>query len=188
MRHTDENDWTYFDSLEEIEEEGYKPIRVWNPLQFFTLRGRTTKLAKENLIPIPELQYVVLTLAENKRYYLRTAYGYSVDELFFYRRTIDFSGDSPTIDTLHRYIYDDRVWLLFTPQMVEDTKKMLERVCRAYVNGEAHLSYKTYIDILEGELKLEDYRDYAKNLTGFRTGCHIQDEGIRELWKKCIKK
>lgn len=186
MIHLDSNDWKYYESLEEIKADGLTPIKVWSPLQFFTLRGKTSKLAKENLIPL-EVEYVVLTHAEIDRYYLRKYRGYSIDQFYFMRRDLDFSGSDETIDSMHRYIYDDRVWILMTKEMVEETKKMLERVYKANKReGDPCLSYKTFIDLMEKELRLEDYRDYGRPLPGFRTACMLQETAIRDIWKNMV--
>jgi len=183
---TDNNGFSYFNNLKDCKPE-FVPIKVWSLLQFFTLAGRRTSLLKENLSPL-DCQYVVLTKTDPPKYYLRSSRKYDVDSLFFFRNTLDFSGNSESIDTFRRYIFDDRVWLLMTEEQVADTKKMLERICKGGVNGEASLSYKMYLEILERELKLADYKDYGKNHTGFRTCVKIQEDAIRELWKQCLIK
>lgn len=188
MIHTDENDWQYYESLDEAKQDGYTPIPVTNLVQFFTLRGRTTTICKANLVPV-ECQYLILAkTAEYTRYYLRNYRGYSVDQLYFYRRDIDFSGEDESIDTLRTHAYDDRLWLLYTEEQVTETKKMLERVVKANVEGEAHLSYKTFIEIVEREVRLEDYKNCYRNQMGFKTVCHSQEEVIRGLWKSTMKK
>lgn len=183
MLHRDENNFPYHESIEEMKQDGYVPIKVFSVLQFFTLRGRTTNLTKDNLVPV-ECQYVVL--GSDGRYYVRDYRGYTVDEMFFYRKDINFDNEEP-VEILQRYVYDDKVWLMYPPQMVEDTKTMLARVIKAHVSGTAELNYKTFIQLLESKLKLEDYRDYAKNHTGFLTCCHLQEETINNLLKSTLK-
>ena len=188
MIHVDECDFKYYESLEEIKADKLSPIRVWSPVQFFTFAGRKTVLSKESLVPL-DCQYVILAkTAEYERYYLRTFNTeHTIDAFFFCRKSLDFGGSLDSIETLHRYIFDDKVWLLMTEEMVADTKKMLERLVKAHVQGVAELKYKTYIQILEGVLKLEDYKDYGKSLVGFRTACRVQQEYIDRLWKSCLK-
>jgi hypothetical protein len=164
--------------------EDFTPIKVWSLLQFFTLAGRKTTLIKENLIPIPDLKYVVLTLVSDERYYVREFHGYTIDQLYFYRRTLDFSGEDMAIENLRRYVNDERVWLLYTPTMIESTSDMLKRVFKTNVNGEGALSYKMFIKILEAALKLDDYRDYGKNFSDFKTVCKIMEDHTNELWKQ----
>lgn len=183
MIHVDENNFPFYESLEEIKEE-YTPIPVFSLLQFFTLAGKTSKLIKANLIPI-ECKYVVL--GSDKRYYVRDYRGYDVDTLFFYRQTLTFSGEDVSVEQLVRYVFDDRVWLLFTAEMVADTQKMLERVFKANVNGTGKLTYRLFMEILEASLKYEDYLDYGKNHVGFKTACKIQEDYINNLFKKTLK-
>jgi hypothetical protein len=183
MMHEDANGFKYFESLEAMKQDGYVPIKVFSVLQFFTLRGRTTNLTKDNLVPV-ECQYVVL--GSDGRYYVRDYRGYTVDEMFFYRKDINFDNEEP-VEILQRYVYDDKVWLLYSKQAVEETKTMLARVIKAHVSGTAELNYKTFIQLLEAKLKLEDYRDYAKNHTGFLTCCHLQEETINNLLKSTLK-
>lgn len=183
MIHEDANGFKYFESLEEMKQDGYVPIKVFSVLQFFTLRGRTTNLTKDNLSPI---QCLYVVLGSDGKYYVRDYKGYTVDEIFFYRKDINFDSEDP-VETLQRYVYDDKVWLLYTQEMVTETKTMLARVVKAHVNGTAELNYKTFIQLLEATLKLEDYKDYGKNLTGFLTCCHLQEETINNLWKSTLK-
>ena len=183
MIHTDSNNFRYYESLEEIKEDGYTPVQALDVLYFFTLRGRTTMLAKANLIPL-ECRYVVL--GTDNRYYLREYKGYDIDSMFFFKKTLNF-GDEDGVERLQRYIYDDKVWILYSPEMIADMKTMLARLCKANVNGTAELKYKLFIQILEASLKLEDYKDYGRSHCGFKTCCKIQEDYISELWKKTIK-
>ena len=184
MIHTDINGFSYYHSLDDAKADGYTPVHAFSVLCFFVLKGRTTNLAKENLIPFNG-KYCVL--GTDKRYYVRDYRGFSVDALFFCRPELGFTEMDVSAEVLQRYIYDDRAWLLYTQDMITDMKKMLDRVCKAHVNGNASLSYKLFIQILESELKLEDYKDYGRNLTGFKTACKIQEDYINELFKKTLK-
>jgi len=170
----------WFDSLEDTKPE-YAPVKVWNTLQFFRMKGRTSVLMADNLEPIPGLQYVVFSPKEN-RYYLKESREWDLNRLYFYRRSLDFSGDDTSVEQLQRYVYDGNVWLLFTPAMVEDMKAMLARVYNGHYKNEGTLDYRTYIALLENSLKLEDYKEYGSNLTGFKTVCNQFDETIKALW------
>jgi hypothetical protein len=229
MIHQDSNNFSYYESLDEIKADGLTPVSVNNLLQFFTLRGKTspdisnkikqeaieyarindvtvitgtrhmrikyglyekensTDLAKENLEPLV-CNYVVHTKAENGIYYLRTYSGrWSVDTLYFMRKSLDFSGDDVPMETFQRYVFDDRVWMLLTQEQVDETKKMLDRVRKANVKTGV-LDYRTYITILEAEIRLEEYRVCYSSGMGFRTGCKLQEDNVRNMWLKVAKK
>jgi len=183
MIHADGHNFPYYTSLEEPKEDGYTVIKVWNLLQFFTLAGRRNVLTKTNLIPIPALRYAVLN--GDKHYYVREFnQNWTVDMVYFYRKSIDFSGEDTAIENLRRYVDDRRLWLILTSEQIEQTKSMLARVYKGQFHQEGKLDYKLYIQILELSLKLEDYEDWGKHLTGFKTACKILQDHILELWKK----
>jgi len=108
--------------------------------------------------------------------------------VYFYRKTIDFSGEDTAIENLRRYVDDRRLWLILTSEQIEQTKSMLARVYKAQFRQEGKLDYKLYIQILELSLKLEDYEDWGKHLTGFKTACKIMLDHILELWRKANNK
>lgn len=172
----DDNDNRWFDSLDDIKPE-YRAIKCWSLLQFFRLKGRTSTIIKDNLEPIPDLHYVVYTSAEN-RYYFREFRGYSVDELFFYNH------NDASIANLQRFTEDLTVTLLMTPEQVNNTSDTLKRLWKANLTGDGQLDYKTYLEITEKILILEDYKDYGKHLIGFHTACNQMKLQIDELWKK----
>ena len=174
-----------FNSKEELSPD-YQPVKVWNLLQFFRLSGKKTVLAKDNLEPIPGLKYLLFSPAE-KIYYLKEYRGYSVDELYFYRRTLTFSGEDIAIVNLRNYVLDGNIYLLFDENMVQDTKEMLARVSKSYFHSETELKYKTFINILSLSIDLEDYRTYSSNLTGFKTVCNQFEQKIAALWQSCLK-
>jgi len=183
IQRNDLSEW--FDSLEDCKPE-FTPIKVWNLLQFFTLAGKRTVLNKDNLIPIPELSYVIFSPQE-ERYYLRQYRNYSVDELYFYRRTLDFSGDDKAIENLRIYVMDGNVHLLLTEGQVADMKDMLERVRKANMQAMGELKYKTFIRILDINLHKEDYSTYYVNQTGYKTVMNQWDNELSVLWKSCLK-
>lgn len=185
MIHLDENEWKYYENPEEAKSDGYTPVKCFSVLMFFTLAGRKTVMSKNNLIPIDNLLYLVLAKGEEKYYLREYRQAYSVDELFFYRPCLGFSGEDESVESLRRYVDDERVWLLYTQEMINDTNAMLQRLWKANLQGEGKIPYKMYIRILEAELKKEDYMDYGRALVGFRTCIKLQDENIQAMWKSC---
>ena len=186
MIHKDSNKFSYYESLDEMKSDGLTPVRVRNLLQFFTLAGRRNVLTKTNLIPIPALKYAVLN-GENRYYVREFNQKWSVDMVYFYKKSLDFSGDDPAMENLRRYTDDGRCWLLLTPDDIGQTKQMLARVYKGQFRQEGALDYKLFIQILSESLKLEDYQDWGKHLTGFKTACKILQDHILELWKKAKK-
>jgi hypothetical protein len=174
---------TYGDKIEDF--EGYKPIKVWNLLQFYKVEGRKTTLEKSNLEPLV-VKYAIFSPTD-LRYYLKDFRGYSVDELYFYRQTLTFSGESLEIENLRRYAYDTNVVLLFTPEQMEETKLFLQKLWESHFKSKGQVKYKSYIDLLDQVIKLEDYREYSKSLTGFQTVCHQFDLRIAGIWDEIYK-
>lgn len=186
MTHEDPNGFAYYESLDEVRADGLVPVKVKSLLEFFTLRGRTSTLAKENFIPLPCLKYCVL--GSDKRYYVREFRQiWTIDMVYFYRKSLDFSGSDEAIDALHRYVYDDRAWLILDKEQVESVSAMLTRVYSANLSDKGKLPYRLYLEIAEASLKLEDYKDYGKNLTGFKTSCKIQEDYISGLFKQAYE-
>lgn len=182
---TDDNDFNYFASLEDVKPE-YTAIKCWSVLQFFTLDGRKTTMIKENIVPIEDLKYVIFSPQE-KKYYLRQSREWSLNELYFYRKDLDFSGQSEAIEQLKRYITDDNVHLLFTSEQVSNTQTMLRKLWKSHFIGEGQIPYKNWITLLKLSLDYEDYRDYGKSLTGFLTVCKQYENKIKEVWEEAYK-
>jgi hypothetical protein len=176
----------WFVALDDCKIEGYTPIKVDNLLQFFTLEGRKTTLAKANLIPIPNLQYLLFSPQET-RYYIKTYRGWSVDVLFFYRKTMDFSGQDEAVDNLRRYVIDGNIWLLYDKQSITDMSAFLKRLWKANFNDEGQVPYKLYIQLLQESINYEDYKSYASHLTGYKTVCNQFEIRIKELLDKIHK-
>jgi len=183
MPHKDKNDSEYYESMEEAKKEGYFPVKVKSLLEFYTLKGRTSILSRANIEPIRYLYYVVCSSSDG-RYYKRLFRSYPLDELYFYRKSLTFSGNDEAIENLQKYVADNTVTLLFTKQQVDNTTDVLTRLWKANMSGEGKLSYRIYLQILDISLKLEDYKDYGKNLTGFKTACNQLQLKINELWKQ----
>ena len=114
----DEN-FTWFNLLDDTKPE-YVPVRAWSVLQFFTLEGRKTIMKRDNIIPIKNLQYVVLD-SKGEKYYLRNFRERGLDEMYFYRKSLEFSGEDESIINLHGFISTNRIFLLFTETNVAET-------------------------------------------------------------------
>jgi len=181
----DSNGFKYFEVLDDIPSD-YKAIKVWSVLQFFTLAGKKTTINVENVIPITDLAYVIFSPHEN-RYYLRFSHGWTLDQLYFYRRTLEFSGEEESIESLRRYVSDSNLFLLLTETQVQDTTAMLKRLYKSQYMGEGKVSYRAWISLLKESLDLDDYRDYGKNLTGYRTICNQFEKKLRTIWEEIYK-
>ena len=180
-----EDFFTFADTLEDFKPE-YTPLKCWSVLQFFKLIGRRTVLVKDNIEPIPNLHYCVFSPHE-ERYYLKSYRNYSLNQLYFYRKDLDFSGEDTAIESLKRYIDDENVHILLTNEQVEETRSMLQRLWKSQFNVEGKLNYRTYIQLLDETLKLNDYKEYCSGLTGFKTVCNQMEIHINELWQKAYK-
>jgi len=168
------------ESLPEFSPE-YSPVKCWSVLQFYTLAGRKSTISKENMIPIPDLKYCVLSQAEN-RYYMREFRVYPLEVLFFYEPDTMWDSWDAEINSLRRYIDDRRLNLLFTAEQVAETTSLLSRLYKWYFSVTGKLPYKTYIRLLHENLKYEDYKDKCKETTGFKTVCNMYEIKINELW------
>lgn len=177
---------SYAESLDGFAPE-YTPVKVRSVVEFFHLRGRTTSMIKSNVEFIPDLHYCYLSPVEN-RWYFKEYRGYDLDTLFFYRPTLTFSGQDEAIEQLRAYVLDGNVWLLLTPEQIKDTSAMLERLWNSQFKSQGKLDYRTYTDLLKTSLDYEDYKDYGKALTGFRTVCNQYEKAIREYWNKAYIK
>lgn len=167
--------------------EGFRPelsaIKARSVIEFFTLRGKTTSMVSSNVIPISDLQYCIFSPLE-KRYYLKTAKGYDLDTLFFYRPNLTFSGEDVSVEQLRSYVQDGNVWLLFNEEQIGDMTSLLERLWKSRYNEPGKLDYRTYVGLLKTSLEYEDYKDYGKSLVGFMTVKNQYERAIRELWDK----
>lgn len=182
---TDDNGFDYFGTPEDVKPE-YTSVKCWSVLQFFTLDGKKTVIRAENIVPLEDLKYVVFSPQE-KRYYLRESRKYSLNELYFYRRDLDFSGNSESIEQLKRYISDGNVHLLWTNGQISTMQNMLRRLWKSHFIGEKQLPYKSWIAILDQSLQLEDYREYGKSLTGFLTVCSNMERTINSIWQEAYE-
>jgi hypothetical protein len=182
---TDDNDFKFYISLDDAKADGWSPVPVRNLLQFFTMESRKTTMTKENLVPLHDQPYVVL--GTDQRYYLKTYRNYNVDTLYFYFQD-KISPVDEAIEQLRSYVLDEKVWILFDKTQVDDMKKMLERVFKSKISGEGTLTYKSFIDILDLEIRLQDYRRIGSNLPGSRTVVNQFDLAIADQWRKVYEK
>jgi hypothetical protein len=189
MIHEDENS-KWADSLDDFKPDFY-PIKCTSLLQFFNLRPRATTVSKDNLLPAPFLHFCVIG-SDNKYYFHLRYHMYSVDELYFYRRAESFSGDDAGIESLRNYVTDGNLILLYTLDQIKDLGEQMRRLIKGKFKEPPEIELNRfrpiYLQILELSLKLEDYKDIGKNLTGFKTTVNIMETQIRELWQKAVPK
>jgi hypothetical protein len=93
-----------------------------------------------------------------------------------------FSGDE-AVSNLRTYVEDGNISLLLTSEGVADTTALLQRVFKANVNGTGTMSYKMWIKILELSLRMEDYTEFCKNATGYRTLMKVWADELADIWK-----
>jgi hypothetical protein len=180
MIHHEENDIVWADSLDDFKPD-YTPIKCWSVLQLFELKGRTTTFVKDNLQYVKYTYYCVYD-ANVKRYYKRLGRAYSIDELYFYK------GDDVAIDHLRRYIEDKNVTILMSAQQVESVSECLKRLYKGYFKQDGKLDYRLYIQILDLSLKLEDFTNNSKGVTGYKTAINSMEGQINDLWAKAQEK
>ena len=170
------------DSLAGFEPE-YKAVHCTTVLQFFALGGRKTIISKNNLIPIPDIHYTIHSKSEN-RFYFKTYRGFSVDEIYYLRPSLTFSPPDDEVSALRGFVGDGNVWLLFTPEGVTQMSVMLERLYKANLSGDGKLPYKSWIKIMELSLKMEDYKEFYLNGTGFKTQMKVWTDELADIWRQ----
>ena len=176
---------TWTTSLDGFKPE-YFPIEARNILQFYRLDGRKTVICKDNIVPIENIAYTIYSPHE-KKYHLRQYHNWTLNQAYFYRRDLDFSGEEEAIESLKRYILDENVWLLMTKEQVSETTAMLIRLWKYIFKDEGKLPYRAWIALLEQSLDLEDYREYGKSLIGYKTVCNQFERRIRDIWDQAYK-
>jgi hypothetical protein len=180
LRSDDISSWGI--TLDDFKPE-YTSIKVWNLIQFYTLVGRRTMMIKENLEPL-ETKYALHSPQENK-YYLKDFRRYNIDDLILRPgKALDLDKTEVCIQNFRRYFTDGNLYLLFDAKQMDDTKAMLSRLWKAQFTEEGSLSYKIFIELFSESISYEDYRDFGKSLTGFRTVSNQYDTRIKELWAK----
>ena len=177
----DENGFGYYKSIKDAKADGHIIVNVWNVIQFFTLKGKSTLLKAENIIPFPSLKYLCKGVGDH--YLLRDYKGYDLDTLFFYRPSLTFSGEDFAVEELRSRVKNGLIWLALTEEQLKDVKAMLDRVRNSMINT-GTLKYMVFIELLHESLMYEDYKSYASNLVGYKTVCNMYNQKISELWRK----
>jgi hypothetical protein len=168
----------WFESLDDVRVEGFYAIPVTTIASFFKLKGRTAIISITNLEPYTG-EYLLYSPSD-KRYYIKTYREYEYNKLMDYL----YSGEDSFINSLSNYIANGHIYLLYNADMVSDMKGMLARVYKTHFKKEGTLPYKLYIQVLEVSIKLEEYVDYAKAHTGYRTVISLMQEEVDSLWNQ----
>jgi hypothetical protein len=176
INHDDISIWV--DDLSQLKPE-FTIIPVWNTIQFFKIQGRKSVIAKENMEPIKDVWYSV---KGKDKFYLKRFRNHSVDEMYFYRRTETFSGESTDIENLRRYIYDRNLSLILTKQQFNDIDEALVRLWKGRYVSPGKVKYKHYIALLHEHLQLEDYKTYSSGLMGSKTVVMQYEGRIKKIW------
>ena len=190
MKHTDD-DIVWYDALADTKADGYFPVKVTSLLQFYALRGKTTILSAANLEPIRYLHYTVHSPTDN-RFYFKMFRHYPLNDLYFNRRSLTYSGEDEALTNLRRYVFDGHVSLLFSRGQVDETNTMMARIYHSNLSWQGEFKrnefYKLFFnEILHLQLQYDDYLDYGKNLTGFKTTCNQMQNKLQELWKEAYE-
>lgn len=185
MIHESELGIRHYESLDEARADGWTPIKALSPLYFFRLIGKRTTLLKANL---EYMQLPYLILGSDGKYYFRDNVRIrDIDDMLYYYNQNDRSV-SEEVETLHMYINDGRLWLLYQPDDIEEMKDMLTRVYQAKNSGEGTVPYKTFMQILTICLSYETFRNDRKETEGYKTICKSQEDNINAMWKEVYNK
>ena len=172
----------WYETLDEARQDGFAPVKCTSLLQFYKLKGRVSTIAKENYEPIVYVQYVYFSPNEN-RYYIKTFGNYLFDDFYFFRPLLDL-GQNALIERLReRILHGHGIWILFNKQQIGDTSQMLTRIWNANRSDKGKLQYKDYLALAELSLKLQDFQENQKDVTGFKTACKIMKDKISDMWK-----
>lgn len=177
-----ENGSKWCEKLDDFKPE-YFPVKCNTILQFYTLRGKTSKITIENIEPIRYVHYALFSPQEG-RYYYKFWHSAPLEVYYFYRRTLEFSGADLSVENLRNYVEDGNIWMLYTQAQVNDTTEVLKRLWKGYFTGEGKIPYPIYLQLLQQIIDYEDYQDKCKGVTGFKTVSNQYDTRIKELWDK----
>ena len=181
IHHDDISIWV--DSLSTLEPE-FTIIPVWNTIQFFQLKGKHTVMSAENLEPIKDVRYSVKS---GEKFFVKKYRNYSLDELFFYRRNLTFSGADHAIESLRRYVDDRNVNLLLNKEQYEEISSMLERQWKSHFVTPGRVQYKHFIALLNEYIRLEDYKSFSQGLLGSKTVVSQFETRIKNIWDEIYK-
>ena len=161
--------------------------KVFSLLQFYKMESKKTKLLLDNLEPMLDIPYLLYSPQEDI-YYFKTFRNYPCEHLYWYRKTLTFSGDDEEIENFRRYFQDGMLWVCFDKERQVEISTMLKKVWKSNLSGEGQMDYKIFYDLLDQSLKLEDYESYGKSLTGYVTIKKQFTDRIAELWKMASEK
>jgi len=164
----------WYDNLEDAKPH-YTAVKCHTILQFFTLKGRSSTLILDNIIPLAGITYVYKPTQE-ERYFLKRYRNWTYEELLH--------SQDEAIRIFKRRVELNTVWLMFTLQNISDTSEMLKKVYKTQFKEEGKLDYRLFLQILDMSLRYEDYKLSGQNLTGYRTVCNQFSQKLNELWAK----
>ena len=149
---------------------GWHAVRSTTVLDFYTLKGRTVKLTKDNLAPRFGSFYLIANSpTEPTMYYLH-----------------EFRDTATYRDVLQRnlrYINDGALWVLYTDQEVEAMRQTLSRLYKSYHKTEGKLDYHTqYLPLLRANMWLDDYKRNNKHDSNYMVTIKRTEEAIQKLW------
>lgn len=168
------NNFCWYNNLEECKPH-YTAVKVYDFIQFFTLKPRASSLILQNVIPLEGIAYVYKDPMEEK-YFLKRFRGWTFEEMV--------KEDDEAIKILKARIDANAVWLMLTLQNISDTTEMLKRVWGGHYSEKGKLNYTDFIGLLKLSLQYEEYKDTQKSLTGYRTVCNQLEKQIKEIWQK----
>ena len=170
----DANGDRYFIDLIEIPEQ-YRHIKCISTVEFYTLRGRTTKICRENLEPLFGMWYAIYSppvkdVPTSGRHYVRE-----------FRDTVTYEDN---IKGLKRYIADGNLHLIMAEEHIAKVSDCLERLARTYLKRDGKIDYHhQWIPLMETSLYLEWYRDRKKADPAFMSRVKALEDRIDSIWK-----
>jgi hypothetical protein len=185
--HTNEDGFAWYNEIEDAGEDGYAPVKVYSLLAFFMLKDKKTVINKENLVPIPALQYAYFGKQPDEPtsvYYVKDYRGWDAEAMYFDRSSLTFDANDEAFNIFRGRAHASCMWLLLTKEQVADMSAMLKRLYKAHFKAEGQLGYKLWLELAELSLGYEDYKEVGRNLLGFKTVCKIYEEKIEAVWEK----
>jgi hypothetical protein len=172
MFETDADGNKYFTSIKTI--EGYTPVKCTTTSEFYILKGKTVKMTRENLSPRFGLTYAI---------YAPPKEGDPLSGKYYVREFRDIPDYVGYIKSLRHYILDGNLFLLFTPQEIDETRDMLRRLYKGYHKKDGVLNYKTqYLPLLEANIFREWYEKHKRAESNYKTSLMQMDKHIESLW------
>lgn len=150
--------------------EGWYAIQSTTTLDFYVMKGKTTKLTKDNLTPRFGSYYLIAdSPTEPTKYYLR-----------------EFRTSTTYKDVLlrnTRYIKDGALWVLYTEEEVEEMRQTLSRLYKSYHKKEGKLDYQNqYLPLLRAHIWLDNFTRNHKHDPSYMVTIKRTEEAIRKLW------